>query len=673
MTESLANQIAAGEVVERPASCMKELIENSLDAGAKNIFTTIEDGGITSIIVQDDGSGMDESDALLAFSRHATSKLRHTHDLFRIQTLGFRGEALASIAAVAKIDMRTRTRDAEYGCRVVGEGSQLTSQVEPTASPVGTRIEVKDLFFNTPARLKYLRSVTTEQARCLEVVQRAALSRPDVAFRMDVNRHVAFQTTGNGKVQDVLATLYGVGEARQMLAVNVSNADYQLTGYVGRPTQGRASRSHGTLFINARPIRNLTLHQAVTAGYQGRLMINRQPMYALYLHMDPTLVDVNIHPHKAEVRFSEERDVARLVQSGVENVLAEAFLVPTIPLESKPLRTREGEQGKLQLDSTNDTALVQAREKSVAYPNQPVGLSRNHNTVHNVGQSGEAGQAQEIRRKPGRIESRHSSVSPQTARAFLDSALGTAHPEVAPTTAPPSDGRETTRHSRPSGREVVVNANDTQEAEQTARRDEPSTQGRVNLAKLRLIGQALGVYILADDGESLYIIDQHAAHERVLYEKFTDRMQAAEVHAVTLLAPIQLTLSPTARALLDSAVGQFQEIGLEFDDFGGQDVILRTIPDIWEGLDAAGLVEGMIENLSSHTQEPDVLATLREVVVLRACKAAIKANHRLSVMEMEALCEALPGLRDPYHCPHGRPVFIRLSNRDLEKGFRRIV
>lgn len=636
MTEALANQIAAGEVVERPASCIKELVENSLDAGAKNIYVAIEEGGITSITVQDDGGGMDAEDAVLAFARHATSKIRHAHDLFRIQTLGFRGEALASIAAVAKIDMMTRTQTVEHGIRVRGQGGELVSEPEPAGIPTGTRIEVRDLFFNTPARLKYLRSVTTEQARCIEAVQKAALSRPDVAFRMDVNDHVAFQTSGNGKALDVLAALYGIGEARQLLAVQAENADYQVLGWIGRPTQGRASRNYGNLFINGRPVRNLALHQAVVAGYQGRLMINRHPMYTFYLNMDPTLVDVNIHPHKAEVRFSEEKDIARLVQQSVTQTLEQAFLVPSVQLGARQKTPDEGEQGQLRLP---ESVPGRAREVSVSYRDRAAEPSH-----------------------PNAVPYRPKPTIKET-KMLLESALGTAQSEAATTAFPETESRANDPATNPEGLSATGDGP----------QQEDGTFPRVNLSKLRLIGQALGVYIIADDGESLYVIDQHAAHERVLYERFTERMEAADVYPLALLAPIALTLTPTEREVLETLREEFRVLGLEFEEFGGQDVVLRTIPDIWEGLDAAALVEEMIQNLQQDARQPDVRARLREVVVLRACKAAIKANHRLSMMEMEALCQALPALKDPFHCPHGRPVFIRLTNHDLEKEFRRIV
>lgn len=602
MSEALANQIAAGEVVERPASCVKELVENSIDAGAKNIRVTIEEGGISSITVQDDGHGMDAADAVLAFGRHATSKLKAARDLFRIGTLGFRGEALASIAAVARVCLRTRTSDQDAGVEVAVAGSALTDGPKPVGMPVGAQIEVRELFFNTPARLKYLRSVATEQARCVEIVQRAALSRTDISFRCEVNSHLVFQSPGQGLDLDVIAALHGPGEAKQFIQVAGQSPDYKVHGLLGRPTQSRASRAFGHLFINRRPIRNLALHQAIVAGYHGRLMVNRHPIYALYIEMDAGLVDVNIHPHKAEVRFSEERDVCQFIQDHVRAALDQTFLVPTIHIPAGQPVSREMKPGQYQ------TTLAIAQNQ----------------------RSGE----------------RVRHTQPVT-RERLDSVLAPAEH--------PAPGKSV--HVEESLSQQVV-------AEDTTR---PASW------QLRPIGQSLGMYIVADDGENLYIIDQHAAHERVLYERFSKRMVERTVYAMPLLTPLTLNVTPEQHVTLTARKLELAEVGLEFEDFGGRDVLLRTVPDVWDGLDVPRLAEAFVESVSKVARVPNLQESLREEIVMRACKAAIKANRHMSDIEIGALCDALSDLDDPFHCPHGRPIFIRLTNRDLEKEFRRIV
>lgn len=621
MSQALANQIAAGEVVERPASCVKELIENSLDAGARHIRVALEEGGIERITVQDDGVGMDALDAQLAFSRHATSKLVHARDLTRIGTLGFRGEALASIAAVAKVTLQTRDAGAATGISLTIEGSEETQSQKAVGMPQGTTISVQQLFFNTPARLKYLRSVQTEQARAVEAVERAALARPDVGFVCEVGGRVVFQTTGQGRLQDVLAARYSVAEARQFIALVGETPDYRVSGYIGRPTQAKSSRAHAQLFINGRPIRNLSVHQAVVAGYHGRLMIGKHPVYSVHIEMDPGLVDVNIHPHKAEVRFSEERDLCLLVQRSVREALDAVFLANHLPLTENPAR-------RVADESAATAASVQSRLDVTDKP-----PTRNPQTV----------------RYPG------GSNGPEARRLVRE------------TYAPiPPEGSPSHRAESGPSAEEPSQTTPTQQADSAA-----ASKGR--LRGLRLIGQAMSTYVLAEDGENLYIIDQHAAHERVLYERFWQQMSAREVRHVPLLAPLTLSLTPSEHTRLMGQLEAILDTGLLVEDFGGTEVVVRAVPDVWEGLDMAALADDVIRSIGDLTRTGNLSQALRERVIMRACKAAIKANHHMSNEELKALCEALCELEDPFHCPHGRPIFIQLTERELEKGFRRIV
>ena len=701
MSEALANQIAAGEVVERPASCVKELFENSLDAGAKTIVVQLEEGGIKRIRVQDDGHGMDEGDLRLAFSRHATSKVKSSRDLFRIGTLGFRGEALASIAAVARVKLQSRMADSEQGHGISVEGSTTKGAVEPVGMPVGTIIEVADLFFNTPARLKYLRTVQTEQARCVEVVQKAALSRPDVRMRVDVDGHVLFQTTGAGNPQNVLATLYGVGEAGQLLHIEGQTPDYRIAGYIGRPTQARSSRTHANLFVNQRPIRNIAVHQAIAGGYGQRLMVNKQPMYAVYIDLDPGLVDVNIHPHKSEVRFSEERDLTQFLQQLVRTALDEAFLVPTARLNSTGSRAEQGPRpvqtglGIIPKSPWHDANRPQAGHPQSRQPQSEQPLAGH---VHKQAQSDGGVQttqtlpAETVGRATPKVSASTQqlkypagtrSLPPEVLESMYggDNSTGpvvrerandsghpaTGEPQARPTSTLPDaqttplqgDAADISEENAAAGESVVPSA------ELSA----PTREGW----RLRPIGQTLGMYILADDGEDLYIIDQHAAHERVLYERFTKQMKARSAHSIELLTPMPFHLSPGDAAVLTQHIDVLAEMGLSFEPFGGYSFMLRSIPAVWDGLDPSALAQELVSSLAEDTRAVDVKVALRERIIMRACKAAIKANHRLSDMEMRALIDAFSDLDDPFHCPHGRPVFVRLTSRDLEKEFRRIV
>jgi DNA mismatch repair protein MutL len=631
MSPALANQIAAGEVVERPASCVKELIENSLDAGARRIHVSIVEGGIREISVEDDGVGMSEEDAVLSFARHATSKLLHARDLTRVRTLGFRGEALAAIAAVAKVELVTRQAGQTTAVRVSVDGSDEVSVPVAVSSAPGTRIAVRELFFNTPARLKYLRSVQTETARCAEVVQRAALAHPEVAFRLTVDGHSSFSSPGRGNLRSVLAALYGPTEAANFLEGTGGTADFELEVWIGRPNQAKSNRAHGHLFVNQRPIRNLTIHQAIVAGYGSRLMINRHPMYCLHIRISPTLVDVNIHPHKAEVRFSEERELALAVERMVSSIL-DGVQLTAVPTFSHPAGQLPESLVRGPLSAERDRPMD---KQTSPYRTQPLLTGVSERRLEPRG--GVAGEIRESCKVP----------------IGNDASLPTRTED-----APSSD----------EGYRAALAP------------EEVVPRRRAEDWSLRPVGQVLGMYIVAEDAGHVYIIDQHAAHERVLFERFSVQTKERQGAKIPLLVPLTLTLSPSEHVFWQKHQEMFAEIGLETEGFGDLDVIVRSIPEVWEGLDVDRLVEDIIRSSANEglaavrgKTTANSLDALRQMIVLRACKAAIKANHRLSTEEMEALCRELTTLDDPFHCPHGRPVFLEFSAHYLEKEFRRIV
>jgi len=623
MPKVMADQIAAGEVVARPASCVKELVENSLDAGATRIELSLAEGGIACVTVVDDGEGMSPEDAVLAFHRHATSKVHEPRDLARIRTLGFRGEALAAIASVARVRLITRARGEESGVLVRVEGGEIHPP-EPIGAPFGTTMEVRDLFFNTPARLKYLRSAQTEQARSVEVVQRESLAHPEVAFVCRTERQVLFQTPGRGDAREVWAALYGVGEARMLIEVRGTTGDYALRGYVGRPTQARSSRQHGYLFINGRPVRNPAVQQAVERAYGERLMVGRYPVYALYLEMDPALVDPNVHPQKWEVRLSEERDVCHLVESAVRAALDNAML----------------------------TAAPRVRTSGRLGSPVPLNLPEEPERPREMRQS--PSPATDPKERP-RVLARAPSFGQGPGR-----------------TAAPREAWESALAVRESSAASQLQAETEAQARQVEEAGRDVPQERPADWRLRPIGQALRMYILAEDGNDLYIIDQHAAHERVLYEDLLDAWQQGEIQPMPLLTPLELSLTPSAFEEVMARREELLALGFEIDPFGVHTILVRTIPDSWQGLDYAALVRDALDDLGAmgpNATVPDIMHRL----ATRACKAAIKAHDSLTMPEMEALCRRLTRARDPYHCPHGRPVFLRMSERELAKSFRRIV
>jgi DNA mismatch repair protein MutL len=583
----VANQIAAGEVIERPASVVKELIENSLDAGARDIRVEIREGGRRLIRVQDDGCGIPAAEVELAFARHATSKLHTAEDLARIATLGFRGEALASIAAVSRLTMLTRAAEEPTGTLLRLEAGQVVTR-EPRGMPPGTTVTVEHLFFNVPARLKFLRAAATEAGHIHQIVTRYALAYPERRFSLVSDGRLTFQSTGSGKRYDVLVKVYGLEVAKQMLEIGGSrvsgsaalaaqpaslqplNLEPIVSGYVGVPSLHRANRQQITFYVNRRWIRDTSLAYAVVQAYHTLLPAGRFPVALLFLELDPAAVDVNVHPTKAEVRFSDERAVFQAVQREVRRVLVDQAPVPTMAMPPSAWPSPEWVRRQ---------TLVEAGER--------------------------------------------------TARQL---AIGLHRPGETP--------------ARPPGAE-------------------PSP-----LPMLRLVGQLGATYIIAEGPEGMYLIDQHAAHERILYEKLMAEKSTASVSSQGLLEPLPLELTPLQAALVEEYLELLRGVGFQIEPFGGETYLVRGVPALLAVGDPRQALVEIIEGLS---QDEELLAQEREEELVRLiCKqAAIKAGQTLSVQEMQELVRQLERTASPRTCPHGRPTMIHLSAEQLAREFGR--
>lgn len=595
LNDILANQIAAGEVVERPASVVKELVENSLDAGATRIEVHLEEAGLTSIRVIDNGRGMAPEDAALAFERHATSKIKTDKDLFRISTLGFRGEALPSIAAVASVTLKTQPMDSVSGTLICIEGGIVTENKSIGLSQ-GTEIEVRDLFYNTPARLKYVKSIQTELGHSVDFLQKMSLAHPHVAFSLFHHDRNLLRTVGDHVTEHAMAAIYGRDMVRQLLRIHRQTPDYKVEGLVSTPEYTRSGRSHMHFFVNGRPIRNFLLTNAVLDGYQNRLPLHRFPLVAIQITLDPVLVDVNVHPTKMEVRFSEEKDVLEQVRLAVHEVLHSSLQIPkatastlyTPPPSKQPDRKMAESRPAMQISMQ---AAMQAME---AY--QPV----NGEIVSETAVKAEA------------------EALPILEQETVEQILG----------------------ERPS---------------------------------LRPVAQVLGMYIVAEAENGLYIIDQHAAHEKILYEQFSRQMRQKDVRSMQLLVPFSLDLSPADAERLIPYLPLLHQCALEVEPFGNNSFLIRAVPDIWRGNELQKHAEDMISEVLKEHQLPNSLSYIEDKIVLKSCKAALKANHWLSMPEMIALCDQLIQLENPYQCPHGRPIMIHMSPYDLEKQFKRVM
>lgn len=596
LDEYLSNKIAAGEVVERPASIVKELVENSIDAKSTSITIEVEEGGLQKIRIVDNGEGMDDDDCLLAFHRHATSKIKTDKDLFRIRTLGFRGEALPSIASVAFLQLKT-CNGKHSGTKVVIEGGKIIEHIS-APSRKGTDITVTNLFYNTPARLKYLKTVHTELGNITDYVYRLALAYPSIAFRLDHNGKKIFSSSGNGNVLQVIAAIYGTSIARQMLPFEQESLDFKISGFVCKPEVTRASRQYISSFINYRYIKNFQLSRAIQDGYHTLLPIGRYPVVILYVEMDPTLIDVNVHPSKLEVRLSKEDELAKLVTETIKQTFKEVQLIP------------EGKKA------------VQEKEKSEQIP-----FMLKH-------------QLEAPTRQEEVLTAQNQSSLIETSTSIAE-----AINDFLPQKDVPIQEKEVTEQSQHREERVPV---------------------------LYPIGQMHGTYILAQNENGLYIIDQHAAQERIKYEYFRKKVAQEEKELQDLLVPINFDLTSAEAVRLEENNDMIKKLGIFLESFGQHTYIVRSHPTWFP----VGLEEEIIKDIVEEAikgQKITVGKLREEAAILMSCKAAIKANRYLRNDEMFALLETLRKCEEPFTCPHGRPIFIQFTTYEMEKMFKRIM
>lgn len=614
LDDRLSNKIAAGEVVERPASVVKELVENAIDAGSTVIEVEVEEAGLGKIRILDNGDGISEDDVLMAFQRHATSKIKNDDDLFRIRTLGFRGEALPSIASVSRFEMKTST--GEVGTRVVFEGGVVKVH-EAAAARKGTDIIVTDLFFNTPARLKYMKTVHTELGNITDIMNRLALSHPEISFRLIHNDRKLLHTNGNGDVRQVLAAIYGLNIVKKMVPITATSLDYNVTGWIALPEITRASRNYITTMINGRFIKNYPLVKAVQEGYHTLLPIGRYPIVLLSVEMDPILVDVNVHPSKMEVRLSKEQELNQLVTDAIKKVFKSQELIPSGFIQQEKKEKPQTEQTFLELDHVvNREVLPESR----------------------------------IFKEPILRESIQSE-------------------RVAIIERPASMVKE--ESSAPILTKPVTEFNMVEEEEIVVEKERPQ-ELNTRIPPFYPIGQMHGTYILAQNEKGLYIIDQHAAQERIKYEYFREKVGDVQSELQELLVPITLEYSTDEALKIMEHQQELERVGVFLEPFGHNSFILRSHPQWLPKGEEKELMEEMIEQLL-QMKKVDIHKLREEAAIMMSCKASIKANHHLRQDEIQALLDELRSTSDPFTCPHGRPIIIHYSTYEMEKMFKRVM
>ncbi|MDW0109153.1 DNA mismatch repair endonuclease MutL [Sporosarcina aquimarina] len=625
MDEPLANKIAAGEVVERPASIVKELTENAIDAGSTSIEITLEEAGLTSIRITDNGSGMTTSDAVRAFERHATSKIVNEHDLFRIRTLGFRGEALASIAAVSKVHLWTS--DGVNGTEVDIEGGRIINH-RAAALRQGTDITVSQVFFNTPARLKYMKTIQTEIGHTIDLVNRLAISHPKIAFKLSHGPQVLLKTSGSGDLLRVLSDVYGIAVAKKMIPFQAENADYKISGYVTLPEMTRASKNYMTVLINGRWVKSYAVNKAVLDALHTYLPIGRFPIVVLQAEADPYLTDVNVHPSKQYIKVSKEGELLAAVREGVHAAVKRAIIVPDAIQKEKKSAKVPSEQTSFW--------------KNVEYNSRPMPTQQSHTVSPYSHEDKPAWTVEEV--PADNAPTDNQTVESKFYEPLEESNSSQISNEIEPTSTLESQS-------------------------------EPYDQSDVQAAfpELLPVGQVHGTYIVAQNEDGFYMIDQHAAQERIKYEYF--RKKIGEVNhdeRQMLLMPLIFHYSADEQLKIEERLDSLEEVGVFLEQFGPSSYTVKEYPSWFPAADASSIIEDMIEQVL-NTRQINIAKLREETAIMMSCKKSIKANHYLTMEDMQRLLKDLGNAENPYTCPHGRPVLIHFTTYELEKMFKRVM
>ena len=652
------DKIAAGEVIERPASIVKELVENSIDAKAASVTVEIQDGGISLIRVADNGSGIEREDIRNAFLRHSTSKIRKVEDLAHIASLGFRGEALSSISAVTRTELITKTKEDTFGTRYVIEGG-VEQSLEDAGAPDGTTFLVRQLFYNVPARRKFLKTPMTEAGHVQDLLMRLALSHPEVAFTFINNGQTKMRTSGNGKLKDVIYSIYGREAAANLIELDYSMDGLVMKGYLGKPVITRGNRNFENYFVNGRYVKNAMLSKAIEDAYKDFLMQHKFPFVVIHFQVDGEKIDVNVHPTKMEMRFQRQQDVYNIVYEGVHRTLLEPELIPQVEAPAPKVISQPKSESPFLL---KPKTAPQPMEKKPEEKEEP------HDEAYFMKKMKERVLSYHQRNSSAEVSKKEQIFRPQAQAERIKDALARAK-EVEKQPQKQAEEQPELIRETPVYETKPV----TEEKAEQLNLFEEHLLKREKKAEYKLIGQVFETYWLVEFENSLYIIDQHAAHERVLYERTLKEMKNREFTAQYLSPPIILSLSMQEAQVLNENMDRFTRIGFEIEPFGGEEYAVRAIPDNLFGIAKKELLLEMLDDLADGISTSMTPELIDEKVASMSCKAAVKGNNRLSAQEADALIGELLLLENPYHCPHGRPTIIAMTQRELEKKFKRIV
>ncbi|WP_026528921.1 DNA mismatch repair endonuclease MutL [Butyrivibrio sp. VCD2006] len=659
LDQNTIDQIAAGEVVERPSSVVKELVENAIDSGATSITVEIHDGGTTMIRVTDNGSGIDKSEIRNAFKRHATSKLMSIDDIYRLKSLGFRGEALSSIAAVSQTELITKTADELIGTRYVVSGGTEES-LEEIGAPTGTTIIVRDLFFNTPARKKFLKTPQTEGSYVGDLMEHMAMDNPSVSFHFINNRDDKFTTSGNGDLKELIYRIFGRDVAMCLVPISVTEGDYTIEGYLGEPALNRSNRNFENFFVNGRYIKDKIISKALEEGYKEYLMQHKFPFCVVHIRMRSELVDVNVHPSKMEVRFSNQPAVYEFIRKNVAKTLHEHEMIPEVlrnekeekAKTNKPVSVNEFVASAIKNTSIANDAVKSKQDIAVKIP-EPFENSRL--TEDKKLKEDEPVFAEGISPEPVVIEDNMKSAV--WTRVFGDHT--------------PPKSEEDGKAAGP-----IIKGSDAIIIEKGIQLDlfDEKILTKDNRNEYEILGQLFDTYWIIAFKDKMFIVDQHAAHEKVNYERMIKRYEEKQTASQLIQPPIIVSLTTQEIDVFEKYHTSFEKLGFNIEPFGGHDYAIREVPvDLYGCENEKEMFTEILDELALDTnldRTPDVI---NYKIASMACKASVKGNMKLSRMEMEKLLDELLTLDNPYNCPHGRPTIISMSKYEIEKKFKRVV
>ncbi|MGB8455045.1 MAG: DNA mismatch repair endonuclease MutL [Anaerocolumna sp.] len=701
LDENTINQIAAGEVIERPAAVVKELVENAIDAGSNAITVEIKEGGISLIRITDNGSGIEEEDMSLVFLRHSTSKIKTAEDLLFVTSLGFRGEALSSIAAISQVELVTKTNDSFSGLRYLIAGGEEKS-LEHIGCPNGTTFIIRNLFYNTPARKKFLKSPVTEAGYISDLMERLAVSHPNISFKFINNGQIKLHTSGNSNLKDIIYNVYGRDIAANLLSLEGSNDQISLEGFIAKPLVSRGNRNYENYFINGRYVKSPLVSKAIEEAYRPFIMLHRYPFTSLHIRINSELIDVNVHPAKLEIRFKNGEELYQLLYHTIKNALEGKEMIPAVHLteEKQEIRIEQKipepfeEKRRLELnkkacpdriiESQNSSFLSQdskSWDQINNYGNHDSKNINGHNHSYNnknfSSNYNHGSNSTTVDRPFNGNTGNTVGINKENKELIKETEIGKLHEVI---TEAPAFVREeiVSSHStkpeetKDSNEVLSDNSNYNNNLTNMDKAEQLTFISEEAIKNHRIIGQVFSTYWIVEFGDKIFFIDQHAAHEKVLYEKIMKSLKEKQYNSQLLEPPLILSLTMREEEALKKHLSDLNEIGFEIEEFGGKEYAVRAIPNDLFGLAQyeilIELIDGLVEEVYNNTPE-----LILEKVASMSCKAAVKGNHRLSYEEAKALIEELLTLDNPYHCPHGRPTIISMSKYELEKKFKRIV